>query len=76
MAPFAFPNIIASGGVAPYVYILSAGVLPVGITFLSTGFFSGNSIQAGNFPIEVTAIDSNGCQSVQQYILQNNPPPN
>ena len=48
----------ASGGAAPYSYVLS-GTLPAGVSFDSaTGMLSGTPTQPGNFPVSVTATDS------------------
>lgn len=47
----------ASGGVAPYTYVLSGG-LPTGLNFnASTATLSGTPTVSGNFPISVTATD-------------------
>ncbi|MEI2429469.1 putative Ig domain-containing protein [Lysobacter yananisis] len=49
----------ATGGVAPYTYVLNGGaaVLPTGLSFAS-GTFSGTVRQRGNFPVQVTVTDS------------------
>lgn len=53
-------NLTASGGVAPYTYSLRAGSLPVGISFNSTGLFSGIPHSDGNYAITVRATDQLG----------------
>lgn len=68
LAPSALPSgtagtaysqtITATGGTAPYTYVLQSGTLPVGITLSSAGVLSGVSTQAGSFPITVFATDS------------------
>ncbi len=51
--------IAASGGVAPYSYAVTAGVLPNGLTLSpSTGVLSGTPSDNGTFNFTVTATDS------------------
>src|SRR5690606_32102597 len=50
---------VASGGLAPYRYAVSAGVLPAGLSLdPATGVLAGTPGEAGDFDIEVTATDS------------------
>lgn len=49
---------VASGGVAPYSYNVSAGVLPAGLTLSGAGLLSGTPTVAGSFSFSVTATDS------------------
>lgn len=50
---------VATGGVAPYQYTLSAGTLPAGLTLdVSTGQLAGTPTQAGSFDFSITATDS------------------
>ncbi len=49
---------IASGGIAPYTYALSAGALPAGMTLNAAGALSGTPTVAGTFNFSVTATDS------------------
>ena len=50
----------ATGGVAPYRYVLT-GALPTGVSFdTTTGLLSGVPTQAGTFPFTVTATDARG----------------
>lgn len=53
-------TITASGGVGPYYYSLRSGALPVGISFNSTGLFTGTPRSDGNFSITVRATDQLG----------------
>ncbi len=47
-----------------------SGALPAGITFdTSTGLLSGTPTQFGNFPLNVSVTDSNGCSSVRSFTL-------
>ncbi len=49
---------VASGGIAPYAYTLSAGALPAGLTLNAAGALSGTPTVAGTFNFSVTATDS------------------
>lgn len=48
----------ASGGTAPYTYVLTAGTLPGGITLAADGTLSGTPTAIGTFNFSVTATDS------------------
>jgi uncharacterized protein YhjY with autotransporter beta-barrel domain len=51
----------AAGGVAPYAYAITAGVLPTGLTLSSTtGEISGAPTAAGTFNVTISATDSSG----------------
>lgn len=55
-------TIIASGGVAPYTFAVSAGALPTGLTLNpTTGVISGTPITTGFFSFTISARDANGC---------------
>ncbi|WP_245626443.1 putative Ig domain-containing protein [Stenotrophomonas ginsengisoli] len=62
----------ASGGIAPYSYVLS-GSLPAGLTFdPATASLSGTPTQAGSFALELTVTDSTtgtAASLVQSYVL-------
>ncbi len=49
---------VASGGIAPYAYTVSAGALPAGMTLTAAGVLSGTPTAAGTFNFSVTATDS------------------
>ena len=48
----------ASGGTAPYSYVLASGNLPAGLTLASNGTLSGTPTAVGSFAFTVTATDS------------------
>ncbi|MET3724328.1 Ig-like domain-containing protein [Sphingomonas trueperi] len=48
----------ASGGVAPYIYSITAGTLPAGLTLASNGTLSGTPSAGGTFTFTATATDS------------------
>ncbi len=65
-------TIAATGGTAPYVYSVSAGVIPAGLTFnTATGVISGTptatAITPPTFTIKVT--DATGCSSFKNYSI-------
>ena len=64
---------VATGGVAPYQYTLSAGTLPAGLTLdTATGQLAGTPTQAGSFDFSVTATDSTtgtAATTVRAYTL-------
>jgi len=51
-------TLIASGGTAPYAYVVTTGVLPAGLTLSSAGVISGTPTAGGTFSFTITAIDS------------------
>ncbi|MDB6120965.1 MAG: hypothetical protein JWO08_4746, partial [Verrucomicrobiaceae bacterium] len=63
-------TLTASGGVAPYTWVLTSGTLPSGITFTtSTAKISGTGTSASSSNITVTATDANGCAFPQSLVL-------
>ncbi|WP_312599344.1 putative Ig domain-containing protein, partial [Brevundimonas sp.] len=71
----------ASGGTGPYAFVISAGVLPAGISLSSSGVISGTPGQSGLFNFSITATDSSGgsgpFSAIQAYawsIAAPNPP--
>ncbi|MGN7838490.1 putative Ig domain-containing protein [Stenotrophomonas sp. 22385] len=50
----------ASGGTAPYIYSITAGALPPGLTMDITGAIAGTPTALGTFTFTVTATDSSG----------------
>jgi hypothetical protein len=67
---FDFPQQIlgSTGGVAPYVYSISGGGLPGGIS-LAGGVISGTPTAAGDFPITITSKDSSGLSATASLTL-------
>jgi hypothetical protein len=51
-------SVAASGGTDPYVYSVTAGSLPAGLTFASTGVLSGTPTGSGSYNFTITATDS------------------
>jgi len=63
-------QVTASGGTAPYVYTISSGALPSGLTLNpATGVISGATLQSGLFTFRVQATDSVGCIGSRSYTL-------
>ncbi|OLP52322.1 beta strand repeat-containing protein [Allorhizobium taibaishanense] len=50
----------ASGGTAPYTFVVTSGSLPSGLTLNSVGVLSGTPTASGNFNFTVGATDSSG----------------
>jgi hypothetical protein len=62
--------VTASGGTAPYVYTISAGALPSGLTLNpATGVVSGMPLSGGLFNFTIRATDTNGCIGQNPYTL-------
>jgi len=62
--------VTASGGTAPYVYTISAGALPSGLTLNpATGVVSGMPLTGGLFNFTIRATDANGCIGQAPYTL-------
>lgn len=79
LAPASLPNgafmvpysqsITASGGLAPYSFLVSTGAPPPGITLASDGTLSGTPTHAGTFSFTVVAQDAAGCSGSTAYSL-------
>jgi hypothetical protein len=59
----------ASGGTAPYVFTVSAGTLPAGLTLTSAGVLAGTPTAAGTSSVTIRATDANGCLAERTYSL-------
>jgi hypothetical protein len=72
-------SLVATGGVLPYSWQVSSGVLPSGLSLaISTGILSGTMDQPGTFPFQVTVTDSQqsvATASLSLLVLANTPPP-
>ncbi|MGH9803351.1 MAG: beta strand repeat-containing protein, partial [Blastocatellia bacterium] len=60
-------NFTQTGGIGSITFSQS-GKLPAGMTF-SGSALSGTPTQTGNYPITITATDSNGCSVTRNYTL-------
>jgi plastocyanin len=79
LAPSTLPNVTqgvpanltltASGGAAPYVFAVTAGSVPAGLTLSPSGVLSGTPATAGSSTFTVRATDANGCFSEVAYAL-------
>lgn len=62
-------SITATGNTAPFVYYLTDGTLPNGISFDDSGKVSGTPTESGLFTFTVTAVDQHGCNEAKEYNL-------
>jgi hypothetical protein len=70
-------SLSATGGVFPYVYSISSGLLPAGLSLNSlTGSITGTPTTAGNYIFKVKATDSRGCfgEKIYSITIEVNPP--
>ena len=58
--PYSFQIGMAFGGTPPYVYSISGGALPPGITMDTTGLATGTATVAGTYNFTIEVIDSVG----------------
>src|SRR5690554_3564891 len=64
----------ATGGTGPYVFALSQGALPEGMTMTDDGTLSGTPVETGRFSFTVTATDNNGFFGSQEFSFAINAP--
>jgi hypothetical protein len=62
-------TLTASGGVAPYTFLVTAGALPTGLALSASGLISGTTSIVGTFNFTVRATDANSCTGTQAYSL-------
>lgn len=62
-------TVTASGGTAPYIYAVTAGALPAGVTLSAGGSVTGTPTEAGKFTFTVTAADTLGFEGSQSYTV-------
>ncbi|MBI3365189.1 MAG: putative Ig domain-containing protein, partial [Ignavibacteriae bacterium] len=62
-------TLTASSGTSPYSFSVTGGVMPPGLSLLSTGILSGTPTTIGSYTVMVTAIDANACQSNRSYLI-------
>lgn len=60
----------ATGGIAPYTFVVSAGALPPGMSLSGAGVLSGAPTASGTFNTTVTATDANGQTGARAYAVQ------
>ena len=63
------PSLTAIGGTAPYAFAITAGALPAGISFNTSGAFSGSPTVTGNFSFTITATDALGFTGTRAYTI-------
>jgi len=62
-------NLSASGGTAPYIFAVSDGSLPPGLTLSAAGLLSGTPSTPGGFYFWMSATDARGLTSRQPYSI-------
>lgn len=62
-------TLTASGGTAPYVFAVTSGSLPPGLTLSTGGVLSGSPTAGGSFSFTVTATDQNQCAGSRSYTV-------
>ena len=62
-------TISASGGTSPYVFSLSAGAMPNGLTMSSVGSITGTPTLVGTYTFTVRATDADNCYGETAYII-------
>lgn len=77
LAPTALPGgtagvaysaaVTASGGTAPYVFAVTSGTLPAGLTFTAAGVLTGTPSAAATSTFTVTVADAKGVTASQSY---------
>jgi hypothetical protein len=67
-------TITATGGTAPYLFSVTAGILPPALTLTPAGLLSGIPNLLGNFSFTIIAVDAAGCPGSRDYVIPVGPP--
>ncbi len=62
-------TVVATGGSTPYVFAISSGTLPAGLSISSGGVLSGTPTTAGTSTFTVVAADAAGARASQNFSL-------
>jgi hypothetical protein len=62
-------TLVESGGIGPFTWSVSSGMLPAGMSLSSAGLLFGTPAQTGFFPFTVKATDANACFGTQLLSL-------
>ncbi len=63
-------TVTASGGVSPYIYTVTSGSLPTGLSLnSSTGLISGDATTIAIYPFTITATDANSSTGSRDYSI-------
>ncbi len=62
-------SVVATGGIAPYTYAVTAGTLPTSLTMDTAGSITGTPSANGLFSFTVTATDSQGNVGSKVYTI-------
>jgi hypothetical protein len=66
----------ATGGVAPYVWLIASGALPPGLALSPAGVISGTPTTAGTYTPTIRVAGTDGSWSTAVFSLSVTPPPN
>lgn len=58
-----------SAGTAPFIFLVTVGSLPPGVTLSTSGLLSGSPTASGSYDFTVSVTDSSGCSTTQAYEL-------
>jgi hypothetical protein len=61
--------ITGSGGTAPYVFTITSGTLPAGLTLTTAGVLAGTPTTAGTTSVTIRGTDANGCFASVTYSI-------
>lgn len=62
-------TLTGSGGTAPYVFGVTVGVLPPGLTLTAAGVLAGTPTTAGTSPVTIRATDASACFAEVAYSI-------